>query len=179
MFSPVAIDFPLSYNLRGQETLRSIDGAQAGRRGIRRFPFYTSRMTSTARPFVWRPGRWTWVWALCLALALRALVPGGYMPDPDARAQGVLALSICTAHNPSGLKAPIIPAGSHTSSAHDCPLCLFAHHLSGSPLATATALAPLTASIAAILRIAGTALIPIFQERGAPLGPRAPPHPHR
>lgn len=135
-------------------------------------------MTSTARSFAWRPVRWAWAWALCLALALRALVPDGYMPDPDARAQGVLALSICTAHDPVGLNAPPVPATTHTSSAHDCPLCLFAHHPSGSPLTASAVSAPLTSSLAAIPRFSLTVLALVFRERGAPLGPRAPPRLH-
>ncbi len=135
-------------------------------------------MISAARSFAWRPARWTWAWVLCLALALRALVPDGYMPDPGARAQGVLALTICTAHDPAGLNAPIIPAHG-PGSAHDCPLCLFAHHASGSPLPAGTTPALFATPAAAIAGIADTLVAHVFRERGAPLGPRAPPRPER
>ncbi len=134
-------------------------------------------MTSTARSPALRPGRWSWAWALCLALALRALVPDGYMPDPSVRAQGMLALSICTAHDPAGADAtPPIP--TRGTAGHDCSLCLLAHHASGSPLAASPVLAIFAAPAAAIPRIAETLLAHVFRERGAPLGPRAPPCPN-
>ncbi|MER1967599.1 DUF2946 family protein [Castellaniella sp. GW247-6E4] len=139
------------------------------------FPFYTARMTSSAQSPAWHPASWTWAWMLCLALMLRALVPEGYMPDPGARAQSMLTLSICTAHDPSGPGSAPIPARG--PAGHDCALCLLAHHASGSPLTTFTALGPLAAVAQALPRIAETFIAHVFRERGAPLGPRAPP-PH-
>uniref|UniRef100_UPI00333F0D92 DUF2946 family protein n=1 Tax=Castellaniella defragrans TaxID=75697 RepID=UPI00333F0D92 len=130
-------------------------------------------MTSTVQPTAWRPTRWTWAWALCLALALRALVPNGYMPDANARVRGILALSICTAYDPAGVGAPLIP--THNTSGTNCLLCLLAHHASGSPLTAYARPMLLAPSADAIPRIAATLIAHVFQERGAPLGPRAPP----
>lgn len=116
---------------------------------------------------------WTWAGLLLLALILRTFVPSGYMPDPSAR---TITLSLCTAHD-SGTSLVVAldaPGEHHDTTSLNCPLCVLAHHASGSPLSTQAILIPSSPPIAVAFPTTPR-IHPVFRMRGAPLGPRAPP----
>lgn len=113
---------------------------------------------------------------MLIALILRAFVPGGYMPDPSARAQGLISLTLCTAHDGSALLVVALDTQGthHDSTSQNCPLCVLAHHASGSPLPAHAGLMP-SAPAVTVTIYATPHTHPVFRIPSAPLGARAPP----
>lgn len=137
-----------------------------------------------------RPSQaWRFIYRLTLvAFILRALVPVGFMPDPEALRDGRLALMLCAAGSP--LRAPLHASQqvAHEAAGHDTDA---RHHPDDSNLAGADcpfgvllvqALVPTSSDAAQVVPPVVRELVRQPQRNLSPLpapglslGPRGPP----
>lgn len=114
---------------------------------------------------------------LLFALVLRSLIPIGYMPASNAAASGFMTLTICNPEH--GFYTIQVPIGdtatpdSETTIANECPYGILAQQFFIDPPPLPD---PLIARPAMVRLFAfNNTHYPVFNIRGSPLGPRAPP----
>ena len=114
---------------------------------------------------------------LLLALVLRSLIPIGYMPASQASASGFMTLTICNPeHGFYTIQVPISDTGTvgnETPLANECPYGILAQQffIDPPPIPTPLISKPATARPFSFKNTH----YPVFNIRGSPLGPRAPP----
>jgi len=114
-----------------------------------------------------------------LAFVARAMVPVGFMPDPDALRAGRVQVVLCQADSASAVL--VLDLGGNGKSRHihhaaamACPFGMLAAQALGAPLTGAGVAAPsLAAYFAARLAVPPVTLRACVS--GPPLGSRAPP----
>ncbi|MDD3756950.1 MAG: DUF2946 domain-containing protein [Advenella sp.] len=114
---------------------------------------------------------------LLFALVLRSLIPIGYMPASNAAASGFMTLTICNPeHGFYTIQVPIgepSPPDTETTIANECPYGILAQQFFIDPptVPDPVITKPATARPFSFKSIH----YPVFNIRGSPLGPRAPP----
>lgn len=119
-------------------------------------------------------------WLLLATVLLRAALPVGFMPDPDALQDGRLEIVVCT---PTGLKTIMIAAGS-TDPLEDDRGGSNRHAIDDCPFHTVVAQVAVVSDAAPNLALPGDATelreprtsdLPSALALGPPVGSRAPP----
>lgn len=114
---------------------------------------------------------------LLLALVLRSLIPIGYMPAPNAATAGYMTLTICNPeHGFYTIQVPIddaTPQDNGATIANECPYGLLAQQFFIDPASLPAPLIDKPATARPFLF--KSTHYPVFNIRGSPLGPRAPP----